>query len=67
MKDDHQTLQYIIDCLFFGDGANYPCREVERQKTKVVFDTSDRAGLYLLSLYIDDDGVVHLDIGDSDE
>lgn len=63
-----QSLQFVINSLFEGDGhPNYPNRESERLKTEVVFDTSDRAGLLLLSCYMSDDGVVHIDIGDSEE
>jgi hypothetical protein len=34
---------------------------------EVVFDTSDRRDLLLLSVYLGDDGKVHIDIGDADD
>jgi hypothetical protein len=34
---------------------------------EVVFDTSDRSNLLLLSMYLGDDGKVHIDIGEADE
>lgn len=35
--------------------------------SEVVFDTRDRRGLLLLSMYLGDDGKVHIDIGDKDD
>lgn len=34
---------------------------------EVVFDTSDRGGLELLSVYCGDDGKIHIDIGEDGE
>lgn len=63
----HQTIQFVLDVLFKGDGADYPLTEAKRKQTPIIFDTSDRGGLHLLSCYIDDSGIVHVDIGEDGE
>jgi hypothetical protein len=43
------------------------CSADDLDSSEVVFDTSERGGLLLLSMYLGDDGKVHIDIGDADE
>ncbi len=56
------TLRELIDCL------RYPCHThmTNPMEMEVMFNTSDRSSLMLLSCYVHKDKV-HIDIGEEDE
>ena len=61
------TLGELLNGLGEVDGFDSLKAVEHLHNHEVVFDTSDRANLYLLSVYLSDDGKIHKDIGDADE
>jgi hypothetical protein len=55
-----KLMQQDIDCRDYMSGDDLDSCEI-------VFDTSDRQDLILLSIYLGDDGKIHFDVGDKDE
>lgn len=58
------TLGSLLHALLAPD--HLP-KDMMASRQEVVFDTSGRGGLHLLSVYYGDDGKIHIDIGEDGE